>query len=119
MLPPLPAQLPQSVADVAGWAAFPGELAHRARERQAARAAAAAAIAEAEVPAVRSGVAHLEEAWDAIFGDEAADDRMVDFLSVEVPAEANEEAAQLYEMLLVAGASAVEGQAKITELYSP
>ena len=43
---------------------------------------------------------------------------MIDFLSADLPAEMNEEATQLYEMLLVAGSSAAEGQAKITELYS-
>ena len=109
MLPPLPARLPQSEA----WATLPGELAHRARGRQAARAAAAAAAAEAEVPAVRSGVAHLEEAWDAVFGDEAEEDRMVDFLASSASEAERVQAAQLYELRLVSGATAAEGQAKV------
>ena len=62
----------------------------------------------------------MSAAWEAVFGDEAEgeEDRMVDFLSADLPAEMNEEATQLYEMLLVAGSSAAEGQAKIAELYS-
>jgi hypothetical protein len=50
--------------------------------------------------------------------EEADDDRMVDFLSAELPTELKLEATQLYELLLVSGASAVESQAKVAELFS-
>ena len=63
-------------------------------------------------------VGHLAQAWEAVFGDDAEEDRMVDFLSAQTSQKTNEEAAQLYELLLVSGASAVESQAKVSELFS-
>ena len=48
-------------------------------------------------------------------GDEG---RMVDFLSAGAPEEEREEAARLYELLLVNGATAAESQAKVCELFS-
>ena len=43
---------------------------------------------------------------------------MIDFLSAQASEQAKEEAARLYELLLVSGATAAEGQAKVSELFS-
>ena len=114
-LPPLPAQLPQSEANEAGWQ----DLAQRMRARQASRAAAAEAAAGPEEPAgpaTPTAVGDLARAWNAVWGDD--EDRMVDFLSAEASEQDKEEAARLYELLLVNGATAAEGQAKVSELFS-
>ncbi len=42
---------------------------------------------------------------------------MVDFLSAQTSKQDKEEAARLYELLLVSGATAAEGQAKVSELF--
>ena len=89
------------------------------RARQASRAAVAEAAAgpeEPEGPATPTAVGDLARAWDAVWGDD--EDRMVDFLSAEASEQDKEEAARLYELLLVNGATAAEGQAKVSELFS-
>ena len=43
---------------------------------------------------------------------------MLDFLSAHASEQAKEEAARLYELLLVSGATAAEGQAKVSRLFS-
>ena len=49
---------------------------------------------------------------------DAAEDRMVDFLAASASDAERVQAAQLHELLLVNGATAVEGQAKVCELFS-
>ena len=120
-MPPIPAQLPQSAAVAAGWQGFAGSLAQRVHERQASRAAAAAAPAPAAeaaapVPPPRTVAEDLAHAWDEVWGGDEG--RMVDFLSAEASEEEKEEAARLYELLLVNGATAAESQAKVCELFS-
>ena len=102
-------------ADEAEWQS----LAKRLRARQASRAAAAEETAEPAEPAgaaTPNAVDVLAAAWDAVWGDDEG--RMVDFLSPEAPEQDKEDAARLYELMLVNGATAAEGQAKVAELFS-
>jgi hypothetical protein len=106
---PLPARLPQSApagAIEAEWQAFPGQLAQRVAARVAARAAAAESAAAAP------------ESTEAVVGVDAEEDRMIDFLAPSASDGERVQAAQLYELLLVSGATAAEGQAKVCELFS-
>ena len=143
LLPPRPAQLPQSVpiaAAVADW----NDLAGRVRARQAARAASASAAEPAP-----QAVAALEAAWDAVWGGAAAaegenedlvlladavvlddgmlvgrvrmseeleEDDFTDALPAEMPDAVRAEATSLLEMLLVYGVGAEAAKAKVAEL---
>ena len=107
MLPPPPVTVrgdfQQPPADAAAWAALPGQLHARQAARAAAAAAAAAALQVGPLDA-------LAASWEAVFGDEAEDDRLVDFVARGAPAAVREDAAQLYELLLVHGATALRAR---------
>ena len=68
------------------------------------------------MPLPQTAVGDLQAAWNDVWGGDEG--RMVDFLSAEAPEQDRQDAARLYELLLVSSATAAEGQAKVAELYS-
>ena len=90
-----------------------GTFAERLRERRA--AASSTAAAEATPVAVEPGWP-VPGTPETVVVQDSEDERMVDFAPKGAQAEG--EAARLYELLLVGGATAAEAQAKISELFS-